>query len=33
MQSAPLIVTPLWTSKCKPINSLEMSKIAGFRTE
>ena len=30
MQSASLIVTTLWTSICKPINWLEVSRIAGF---
>ena len=32
MQYTPLIVTHLWTSICKAMNSLEMSRIAGFRT-
>ena len=33
MQTTPLIVTPLLTSICKPMNSLEVSKIARFCTE
>ena len=33
MQSAPLIGTPIWTSICKPMNSLEVSRIAWVRTD
>ena len=33
MLSTPLIVTPLWPSICKPMNSLEVSRIAGFYTD
>ena len=33
MLSVPLIVTPLWPSICKPMNSLEVSRIAGFYTD
>ena len=33
MQSVPLIVTPLWTSIYKPMNSLEVSRNAGFCTD
>ena len=33
MQSASLIVTPLRTSICKPMNWLEVSRIAGFHTD
>ena len=33
MMSIPLIVTPLWPSVCKPMNSLEVSIIAGFYTD
>ena len=33
MLSSPLIVTPLWSSICKPMNSLEVSRIAGFYTQ
>ena len=33
MQSASLIVTPLWTSVCKPMNWIEVSRIAGFHTD
>ena len=32
MMSIPLIVTPLLPSICKPMNSLEVSRIAGFYT-
>ena len=33
MQSASLIVTPLWTSICKPMNWIEVSSIGGFHTD
>ena len=33
MMSTPLIVTPLWPSICKPMNSLEVLRIAGFYTD
>ena len=33
MLSTPLIVTPMWPSICKPKNSLEVSRIAGFYTD
>ena len=33
MQSASLIVTPLRTSICKPMNWLEVSRIAGIYTD
>ena len=31
--STPRIVTPLWPSICKPMNSLKVSRIAGFYTD
>ena len=33
MLSTLLIVTPLWPSICKPMNSLKVSIIAGFYTD
>ena len=33
MLSTLLIVTPLWPSICKPMNSLEVSRLAGFYTD
>ena len=33
MLSTPLIVTPLWPSICKLMNSLEVFRIAGFYTD
>ena len=33
MQSASLIVTPLWTSICKPMNWLEVSRLTVFHTD
>ena len=33
MLSTPLIVTPVWPSISKPMNSLEVSRIDGFCTD